>query len=119
MSVRTALRANAAFSGLSGVALVVASGPIASMLGVESSWILVGVGVGLVGYAAQLLVTARRDPVDPGEVKLAIGADLAWVAGSMALVAWGPLAPTGEAVVVAVAAVVLGFALLQAHGIRR
>lgn len=119
MSVRTALRANAAFSGLSGVALVVASGPIASLLGVEARWVLVVLGVGLVSYTVQLLVTARRDPVDPGEVKVAIGADLAWVAGSAALVTWGPLTPVGEGLVVAVAVVVLAFAILQANGIRR
>jgi len=119
MSVRTALVANAAFSALSGMALVVASRPLASLLGVDATWILLVIGVGLVGYAAWLLVIARREPTDPREVKAAIGADLAWVAGSTLLVAWGPLARRGEMLVGVVAVVVLGFALLQANAIRR
>jgi len=116
---RPALRANAAFSGLSGVTLVVASGPASAVLGTSAPWLLVGIGVGLIGYAAWLLAVAGRDPVPRGEVRLAIAADLAWVVGSVSLVAWGPLAPRGEALVGVVAAVVLGFALLQANAIRR
>lgn len=119
MSARAALLANAAFSGVSGVALAVVARPIASLLGVDAAWVLVAIGVGLVGFAAQLVATARATPIDPDRVKLVIGADLAWVVASAALVAWGPLAPAGEALVVAVAAVVLGFAVLQASAIRR
>ncbi len=55
-----ALRANATFSAVTGVVLVIGSVPLSTWLGVET-WISIGLGLGLIGFAG-LLVGLARDP---------------------------------------------------------
>ena len=118
--LRRALRGNALFSALSGLTLLVAAGPLAPVLGVPGLALRV-VGAVLLPFAVGLWLNARRATVVRAEAWLAVALDLAWVGGSVALIGaelW-PLETAGVVAVIAVAAVVLGFAGLQALGLVR
>ncbi len=86
--LRTALLANALYSGLSGVTLVAASPFIGPWVGLDG-WALLAVGVGLVGYAAVLAIARGQTRLLRIVGRLAVGADLAWVAGAAALILVG------------------------------
>lgn len=61
----------------------------------------------------------NRPAINRGEALLAVGLNAAWVAGSIAVIVLGPLTLVGNWAVAAVAAAVLGFAVLEAVGLRR
>ena len=65
------------------------------------------------------MVASRREPLSLTEAWAFATADLLWVAGSAALIAFGPLSSTGNWIVGAVAVVTLAFAELKMLGIRR
>ena len=119
-SLRLALRANAAFSTLSGLALAVGAPVLGPWLGIPPPTLAV-VGLGLLPFAWLLFRNAARTPISQPEARLAVGADVAWVVGSAALLAFDPLglSPAGRVVVVVVALCVADFALLQALGLGR
>ncbi len=117
--LRNALRGNAVFSGLSGLAMIVWAVPLAEWMGGFSPWILGVLGPGLLLFAAFLLLEARRARPVPASALAASIADFAWVAGSAILVAApGVLSPAGTWVVLFVALVVLLFATWQLAGLR-
>jgi len=64
--LRYALVGNASFSTITGVFIIIAHDWLAHLLGVSGSTGLVGLGVGLLLFAATLMVNARRP-----ELKLA------------------------------------------------
>ena len=118
--LRRALRGNAVFSTLCGVALLIAGGLLEPVLGVPSLALRL-VGLSLLPFAFGLWQNAARASVRRAEAWVAVALDLAWVAGSAALVfanLW-PLSSTGTWAVLGVAEVVLVFAVLQALGLRR
>ena len=117
--LRRALLADGVVSGLSGLMLVVLSGPIAALLGVRSPGTVAVVGVALLVYAAALLSNARREMPQRGEAAIAVALNVAWVVVSLAVIAAGWLSVAGNWVVGLVADVVLIFAILQAVGLRR
>jgi hypothetical protein len=86
--LRTALLVNALYSGLSGATLAVASPFIGPWVGLDG-WVLLAVGVGLVGYAAVLAIARGQARLLPIVGRLAVGADLVWVAGAAALILIG------------------------------
>lgn len=113
-----ALRANAVFSTASGVGLAVASPAIDEWSGVPL-WLLVAVGVGLLGYAAVLLVGSRRADLVVATGRSAVAGDIGWCVGAAVLIAatsWlttpGELALAGLSIPVAV------LAAWQWHGLR-
>lgn len=110
---RTAVRANAAFCGASGLLIAVLSGRLPRLLGAGDATFYLVLGVFLVLYAAHLIFTTRRRDVRPVEGWLIVGGDVAWVAGSVVVVGLGVLSPAGVGAVLAVAAVVGGFAVWQ------
>lgn len=116
-----ALTANAAFSGLTGIALVAAAGPAGGWLGVAETWILRLLGVGLLAFGAGLLLLARSERPARGLVLAASASDFAWVAGSAVLLLGFPdlLTPAGNGAVAAVALVVAGLGAAQVAGLRR
>jgi len=57
--------------------------------------------------------------VSRGETLVAIALNAAWVLGSLVVVVDGPLTLIGNVAVAAVAAAVLGFAVLEVLGLRR
>jgi hypothetical protein len=117
--LRNTLRADAVFCAVGAVDLLLFSGFVAALLGLGDAGPLLFVGAGLLAYAAYLFVASRREPLSLTEAWAFAMADLAWVAGSAALIAFGPLSATGNWVIGVVAAVVLALAELKMLGIRR
>lgn len=114
--LRVAMTENALFSGASGVALAAGSPWLSGWLGAPT-WVLVAVGLGLVGWAAELRRTAGT--VVGG--RTAVAGDLGWVVGTAVLLLGWPDAMTNAGRIAAevVAIAVAGFAAWQAVGLRR
>ena len=118
--LRTAFRANALFSAVSAVVLLVGDGLIAALLGAYDSLGLIHlVGVGLAGFAGFLLWLASRDVIDRGLAWGVILADLGWVAASWLAIGAGLTEGQGTWVVAIVADIVALFALVQFFALRR
>lgn len=119
--LRRALRANAIFSGASGVGLLVGAGPLSGFLGVGKPWVLFVVGLSLVAFAAGLLRNASRASIDRREAWTAAYLDVAWVVGSVLLLAFAPglLSNAGKWTVAVVADVVGILAALQLYALWR
>lgn len=117
--LRTSLRANAAFSMLSGGAFALAGSAVASFLGVSPPILVTGVGVNLLAFAGALLFLASRPRIAPRLALAIIAADMAWVVGTLALVLGDVFTTAGAAAALVVGNVVLLFAILQWIGVRR
>lgn len=119
--LRRALRGNALFSTVSGLALAAGAFAIGPRIGVEPSWIVLLVGLGLLPFAFDLFTNAARQRVDLARAKTAIAGDVAWVVGSIAVILIDPtgLTTAGVVTIAIVAAVVADFAMLQWLGLRR
>jgi hypothetical protein len=116
--IRKVLKANALFSGLSGLLFVFASTEIAAFLGLALPAAITVVGILLLIFAADLLFLATRNEIDPKFVLTVIVADAFWVVGSVILLltGWVPLTVGGKWAVVIVAAIVALFAELEYVG---
>jgi hypothetical protein len=117
--LRNTLRADAAVCALAGIDLLAFSGMAADLLGIPRGATLPIIGSGLLAYAAYLIAASRREPLSLTEAWAFATGDLLWIAGSAALIAFGPLSTSGKWLVGAVAVVVLAFAELKMLGIRR
>ena len=119
--LRVALHGNALFSGSSGLFLMVAAEPAAAFLGWQLPLLLRSTGAALVFYGIVLFYAARREHVSRRLAWAAILLDIAWVAGSAALLLgdFMPLSPEGKWAVAIIADIVALFAVLQYLGIRR
>jgi hypothetical protein len=117
--LRTSLRGNAAFSTLSGLTFVLGAGPVAEAIGLGEARILATTGVSLLGFGAFLLYTASREAIHLPTALAIVWMDLAWVVGTVPVVALDLLNRTGSLAAIAVADVVLVLALLQYLGVRR
>ena len=117
--LRRSLQLDGVASGLCGAVLLFAAQPISTLFGLSTSGVARVVGGLLLVYAAALLWNARRLTVSRGETLLAVVLNAAWVLGSLVVVVDGPLTLIGNAAVAAVAAAVLGFAVLEVLGLRR
>ena len=104
--LRMSLAGNAGFSVLSGLVFALGSSAVAS-------------AIGLLGFAASIGWLASRPTIFLPVAMTIVWCELAWVAGTIPVVIAGALSGTGNIAAVAVAAVVLSFALLQYLGIRR
>lgn len=114
----TALAANAAFSGATGLAAALAAPAVAGALGTVPAWVVGGLGAGLVLFAALVAVEARRRR--PAMVKAIVAADIGWVLGSVLIVAVGGrwLSGGGNRLVLGLALVVALLAAMQTAGLR-
>ncbi len=119
--LRATMRANAAFSTVSGLILAAGSYAIGPRIGVEPSWIVLIVGLGLLPFAFELITNSRKQIVDLGRVRQAVAGDFAWVIASVVIMFVDPtgLTTTGYIAISGVAVVVATFALLQWNGSRR
>ncbi len=119
--LRRVLQANGIFSGLSGVAFILGARPLAAFLGLTAPLILMGIGLGLLLYAAALFREAARESIDRQFVVAAIIMDAAWVVGSIILLltGWVPFTLAGKWAIALVADLVAVFAGLQFYGLRR
>ena len=114
--MRSALGANAGFSAIAGIAALALGGRLEASLG-PPAWSLRALGAGLIMFG---LVVAREAgaPSRPGTWRI-IGADLAWVAAAVIIIAIPPgwLAETGRAVLASLTVVVAALAAAQWRGV--
>jgi hypothetical protein len=119
ISLHNILFANAAFSLISAVALIVASRLSAEFLG-TADWIPLVVGGALLGWAAFVFLNARREKPNRRDTWLTIAGDLAWVVGAGAIILIpDSLSAGGKWVLGIVSLAVLDFAVLQWLALRR
>ena len=108
------LRSNAVFSGLCGVLMVVFAGSLSPLFASPVPWLFPAVGVGLVGFSAQIFLAIRNGSPSKLVLWYFSASDFAWVAGSALLLLSGlVVAPLAVSLVIGAALVVLAFALLQ------
>ncbi|MDZ4297760.1 MAG: SRPBCC family protein [Moraxellaceae bacterium] len=117
--LRMALAANALFSLTCAGVMILFPATVGQWLGVNAPLLLQTLGAGLVLFAVDLLHQATRQRLATWRALYASLADLLWVVASViVLVAFTQLfTPVGTALVVAIAAIVLLFGLLQLRGI--
>ena len=118
--LRGALRVDALASAASGIAYLVAAGPIGDLLGLPSGF-LRAVGAFSVIYAAYAWFTASRPRVSLGTSRFIAIGNLAYCAASLALViaGWHSPTTTGSVWIVLQGLLVAGFADAQLLGVRR
>ena len=119
--LQKAIRANAVFSGLSGLVFLLAAGPIAELMGLAQPAFLSVTGILLLLYMPTLLAAARKNPVPKWIAWLIIDLDILWVIGSAVLIftALVPLTAAGKWLIAIQADIVALFAIVQFIGLRR
>ena len=117
--LRRTLLINAFVTFLFGLLLLVDFVPTASLLGLDDPLAVVLGGVICIAFAPVLLVAARRRELTPGLAGLLVAVDGAWVVASLLVAALAPITALGRALVVAQAALVATFMVLETAGIRR
>jgi hypothetical protein len=105
-------------SGLCGLAMLVAPGAIATLIGLRSGAVVAAVGVGLLAYAATLVAGARGESVRR-TAALAVALNVAWLLGTVLVILAGWLNREGNWALILVGDVVLVFALLEGIGWRK
>ncbi len=126
--LRRTLCGNAVFSVISGAVLAIFAGPFAraaahapvEVAGLDLSLVLELLGLGVIAFGALCAWVASRPTLPQGLARLIFAADLAWVAGSLLVLAL-PAAWTtaGIAGIVVVALIVADLAILEYLGLRR
>jgi len=118
--LRTALRANAAFSMASGFTLLFFADFFQKLLGLDyvALAVLQLIGASLIGFSIALALLSLRRRVRAAWIHGIIALDGLWVIGSIALILAQVFSEAGGMVVGLVAFVVLTFALLQYAGLR-
>lgn len=111
---RTFLGLNAGFSTLSGLTLLVTGTAVANLMFAEpSGWehlVLLALGIGLLVFAADLVLLASDRFVTAGQVRLIVAADLVWIVASLALLSFlGSLFTTVGAMLISAVAVAVAF----------
>lgn len=119
--LRVALRLNAAFSGLSGLVLILLPETMGLLLGFSSPAVFLVIGVGLLGFSADLIHQATRERMAGWRALYASLGDVLWVLGSVVgVLVWADyLTAVGVAIVLAVAALVLCFGIAQLAGLNK
>lgn len=111
---------NAAFSGLSGLALTVGSPWLAGWFEVASGP-LAAVSVALIGFAAVLVWLVATPSRLRAGARLVVAADLMWILGAGIVIGLPPgaLSPSGDVVLAGVTVVVAGLAAGQLVGMAK
>ena len=114
LPLRTVLRANSAFSIATGAALLFGSLVLDDLLGVPSGW-LAALGAGVVAFGFLVRRLSEPDPVPRRSGWFVIGADVAWVLATAAVIVFFPelLTGTGTWVFGIAGLLVLDFAMMQ------
>lgn len=118
--LKQAFLANALFSGLSGLAVVVDSSLLAILIPLPGS-VFVGIGFGLLLFAAVLVVISRSEELQKSQAPGIIAADWIWVASTSfaAIVFHAQISTAGLILISGVNVVVAGLAVAQTVGYRR
>ena len=126
--LRRTLWGNAIFSVASGTALAIFAGPFArvaahapvAVMGLDLAIVFELLGVGVIAFGALCAWAASRKTLPQGLARLIFAADLAWVAGSVLVLALPASWTTaGIAGIVVVALIVADLAILEYLGLRR
>jgi hypothetical protein len=113
-SLRTILRANAAFAAATGTVALAATGPIAEAIGVSEHRLISAVGAILLAFAAQLMfVSALNGKLLRRSARMISASDFAWVAGTVAIITMADLRTQGDLILAGIAAIVGTFGVLQ------
>lgn len=120
ITLRAALRLDAAVTGANGAAYLLAAAPLGDLLGLPPTLLRLVGGV-LLAFALAVWLTATRPVGRRGGVVAVIALNAAWAAGSVVMAIGGWSSPTtiGTLWIVAQALVVGVFAELQATALRR
>ena len=118
--LRRALLADAVFSGVSAIAMVLGAGALASLLGLPEA-LLRETGLFLVAYTALVGWLGTRMSVPKPLVMLVVVGNAAWTLASIALLLSGAVSPNlfGTIVILAQAIATGVFAELQYMGLRK
>lgn len=118
--LRTVLLLDAGVTGLNGIGYLAGAGQLDRVLGLPATWLYAAGGFLLV-YAAAVAVLGTRARIPRPAAWAVVVVNAIWALDSLLLVAlgWGTLTVVGAAWLVAQAAVVGGFAVLQAAALRR
>ena len=126
--LRRTLWGNAAFSVISGAVLAAFAGPFAtaatdapvSVLGLDLALLFELLGVGVVAFGALCAWIASRPELPQGLARFIFAADIAWVAGSVLVLALPASWTTaGIAGIVMLALIVADLAILEYLGLRK
>jgi len=119
-TLKNVLLVNSVSSGFTGLALIVASRAIASLLEIPSPGAVFGVGVFLLAFAAGVYVVSRK-PVPPRNVVESIVVmDSLWVVSSIVVVLFQLATASflGNVIITAIALWVALMAILQFKGMK-
>ena len=117
----TILRADGVFALVSAAIAILASGPVARLIELETPIALVGLGVVLLGYGVLLLFFANRESANRRVAQIAIVLNMLWVVDSYAglLLGFYPVNTAGKWAIALIAEVVFVFGLLEIYALRR
>ncbi|MGV9312401.1 hypothetical protein ACWDR0_09395 [Streptomyces sp. NPDC003691] len=116
--LRRFLALDAVVTGGNGLVYVVASGPVARLLGVDAG-LLLGLGIFLVAFGVGVGLIGSRPQPAPAAVKAVVDANVVWAAVSLiALVLWFDPTVAGAVWIPMQAMTVAGFAALQWSALR-
>lgn len=125
--LRRAFAVNAVFSIVTGLVMLAGANPLAAALvdlpqgvvGLSAPLVFAAVGAGTAAFGLLVAIEARQAEPRLFDAKLILALDVAWVIGSLVLLAATPQAFTfwGRLVVADVAAIVALIALAEAAGI--
>ena len=111
--LKKVLLANAGFSTISGLVLVLAATAVSGLFGNAHPWIFRGIGIGLLLFAGDMLATCRSLRVSRAKALYFSYSDFGWVLGSIALLIAAPLSALAVAIVAGVALIVLVLGVTQ------
>jgi hypothetical protein len=117
----TILRADGIFAIVSGGIALLASGPVADLIELQTPLALIVLGIVLLGYGAMLLFFADREPVNRRVAQIAIVLNMLWVVDSYAGLLFGffPVNTAGKWAIAIIAEAVFVFGLLEIYALRR
>lgn len=119
--LRNTLLANACFSTLSGLLFTFDSKMVDEFLGLGQPMVILALGIGLLLFAAVLFWIGTRPQIDGKTARIIAWLDVAWVVGSVIILASGvpALSNGGWWAVAIVADIIAFFAILEFVGLRR
>ncbi|GAB5492640.1 MAG: hypothetical protein Phog2KO_28550 [Phototrophicaceae bacterium] len=119
--LRNALRANSAFSAISGIITAIGAGVLVQFMGVGTLALYIIIGLALVFHAVTLLMNTRTDNINVGFAWYAIIGDILWVLATAFILLTDSfsLSTDGKWLLLFIADIVLLFAIAQFIGLRR
>ena len=117
----TILRADGVFALVSAAVTILAAGPVAELIELETPVALVILGFVLLGYGAVLFYFSDKTPINRRVAQVAIVLNMLWVVDSYAGLLFGffPVNTAGKWAIALIAEAVFVFGLLQIVALRR